>query len=463
MKRKRNIYLSVGIVLLILSLILIFTRTPREMQEDFQLIASSEYDTVFLSMFPVDTYHEEDFTHYRAMTALKTSYCIPNLSVLEKYLEKIKDSGQDINTAYLGIRADLTDLHKLAEILSRQPDISFVIILSYPSAEYWRQLSPKNYEKVLERYCTFITMAPELLPEAVICFMGGEEWLIANPGNYESDFLTNEDISHTILLHSDSLHQYTITGETCADVAASLIKLTAKLREEPENFPNLSDHYVVFLGDSVTGNYTDSASIPGAFAGLTGAYVYNCGYGGGSATSQQGYPVSLPYIADALFSGDLSLLTEEDQAYRGIKTYRDDSPSDSDLSFIINYGLNDYFGGLPISSEDPFDEYTYCGAIRAAVNTLRTNCPKARIVLCTPNFVTAFQDGTEPHGSDGLVLEEYVNAVKSLADELHTELVDNYADLPITHENQEDYLLDTVHPNYACRFLMAKNLIDLYH
>lgn len=463
MKRKRNIYLSAGIVFLILCLIFLFTRTPHEMQEDFQLIASSEYDTVFLSMFPVETYHEEDFSYYRGMTVLKTSYCIPSLSVLEKYLKSIEVSGQKVNTVYLGIRADLADLQKLAEILSRQPDISFEIILSYPSAEYWRNLSPKSYEKVLESYCTFITMAPGLLPEAGIYFMGGEEWLIANPGNYESDFLTNEDISRTIMLHSDSFHQYTITGETCADAAASLIKLTAKLRDERENFPDLSDHYVVFLGDSVTGNYTDSASIPGVFTGLTGAYVYNCGYGGGSAARQQEHSISLPYIADALFSGDLSLLTEKDQAYHGIKAYRDDSPSGPSLSFIINYGLNDYFCGLPISSEDPFDEYTYCGAIRAAVDTLRTNCPEARIVLCTPNFVTAFQDGTEPHGSDGFVMEDYVMAVKSLADELHTELVDNYAELQITHENQEEYLVDTVHPNYACRFLMAKNLIRLYH
>lgn len=326
MKRKRNIFLAAGFAFLAIILIFIFTRMPYEMREDFQLIASSEYDTVFLSMFPVDTYHEEDFSHYRGMTVLKTSYCIPSLSSLEKYLKKIKSSGRDVNTVYLGIRADLADAQKLAGILSRQPDISFEIILSYPSAEYWRQLSPKSYEKVLEGYCTFITMAPELLPEAGIYFIGGEEWLIANPGNYESDFLTNEDISSTIMLNSDRFHRYTVTKENSSDVAQSLTKLTAKLRDEQEVYPDLSDHYVVFLGDSVIGNYSDSASIPGAFAGLTGAHIYNCGYGGSSAARQQEFPVSMLYTVDALFSEDLSLLTEKDPAYHGIKAYRNDPP-----------------------------------------------------------------------------------------------------------------------------------------
>ena len=52
-----------------------------------------------------------------------------------------------------------------------------------------------------------------------------------------------------------------------------------------------------------------------------------------------------------------------------------------------------------------------------------------------------------------------VGTVRSLSEELSTDLLDNYQNLGINSENHGLYLLDQVHPNAACRYLMGKNLI----
>lgn len=435
---------------------------PKNKLNDFRRIASQEYDTVFFSMYPVDTYRKEDFSYYRAMTTLKASYCLSNFSMLTEYMEQVELAGRDVTTVYLGIRPDLTDPERLTEMIVDQPYLDFEIILSYPDAEYWTQLTDGEYEEALEQYRYFLSTAPILYPDAGLYFIGFEEWLITNPANYESDFLTNEDISRAIMLNSDRLHGYVVTSENADDIADSLAELTKQLRKDPEDFPDLTGQQVVFLGDSVIGNFSDSSSIPGVFAGLTGAAVYNCGHGGCSAISTSENAVSLPYLADALFTGDLSLLTEEDQAYQGITAWLDAPSSEQEVTFVISFGLNDYFFGFPISSEDPLDTGTYCGAVRTAVNTIRANRPDARIILCTPNYIGLYDQGTEPHGDNGYVLTDYVQTVRTLSEELQTELLDNYAELDITAQNHTQYLADQVHPNYAGRFLFAKNLIRLF-
>ncbi|MDE7045370.1 MAG: hypothetical protein K2O97_10245, partial [Acetatifactor sp.] len=98
---------------------------------DYQQIASAEYDSVFFSMYPIDTFREEDYSYYRGMNLLKSSYCIPSFSVLKSYLRKVSASGNQITTAYLGIRPDLTDPWKLQKLLRRYPGITFEVILSY--------------------------------------------------------------------------------------------------------------------------------------------------------------------------------------------------------------------------------------------------------------------------------------------------------------------------------------------
>lgn len=460
-KKKRICILTATAALLTaLGFFLAYNRTFQAQREDFQRISSQKYDTVFLSMYPLDYYAEEDYSYYRAMDILKASYCFPKVSKFRQYMNQIEKSQNQVHTVYLGIRPDLINAKDLVSFIALWPDRNFEVILSYPSADYWRSLSAHSYESALAKYTELLLAAPTV-PNAGFYFIGSQEWLIANPANYETEFTANPSVTKTIMLNSDCNHQYLVTESNAQSFADSLANLTADLRAGRE-YPDLSEYCVVFWGDSVIGSYNDSASIPGVFSGLTGATVFNCGYGGNSAAMGSEQQITLPGIADAFFAGDLTVLPEREQVYAGTADYLKQSPAAKKNCYVISYGLNDYFNGYPISSADPYDTATYSGALRTSVDTIRANDPEARIVLCTPNRIGLFESGTEPHGVSGNVLEDYADAVIDLADELKTDVLDNYTMLGITPENWAQYLEDGVHPNSSCRFLFANNLIDLF-
>lgn len=422
---------------------------------DYQQIASTEYDTVFLSMYPIDTFREEDYAYFRGMTLFKSSYCIPSLSVLTDYMLQIADSGNHVTTAYLGIRPELTNPEKLRKLLEQYPDITFEIILSYPSADYWQALSQEDYAQTLAAYCSFLTAAPEI-QEANFYFFGAYEWLIANPANYLDQWSVNEEIAQTLMAFSDRDHGSLITTESAAAYAETLTSLTRSLRTAPQTYPDMSGYCIVFFGDSVIGNYTDSTSIPEVVSGLTGAEVYNCARGGDSSLMG-------PSFVNAFFQEDLSEVPEDSQIYAGITSYLANKPTDKQLCFVINYGLNDYFHGIPATcAEDPGNGFlSYHGAMQTVVELIREHVPDAQIIVCTPNFSAAFENGMEPHGANDDILENYAVALLSLAEELDIDVLDNYYGLGITPENQEQYLADQVHPNEACRFQIASELAKL--
>lgn len=429
-------------------------------EEDYLRLSSTEYDTAFLSMYPIDTYREEDYAYYRGMTLFKGAFCIPSVSVLKDYMQRIADSGNTVTTYYLGIRPELTDPRELQKLLRQYPGVTFEIILPYLSAGYWQGLSQEDYEKLLASYRAFLLAIPKI-SEANFYFFGHQEWLIANPANYLEDGQLSEDIARTVMTYSDRDHGSLVTKKNAASIADALAGLTASLRTDPPAYADLSGYCVVFFGDSVIGNFTDSTSIPGVVAGLTGAETYNCGYGGNSAALGPESTISLPGIVDAFFLGDLALLPDGTQVYDGTAAYLENAPSGKELCFVINYGLNDYFDGFPIESEDPYDITTYCGAVRSAVSTIRENAPSARIILCTPNFTSAFDNGTEPHGEQGTVLFDYVTAILDLSGELQTDVLDSYHELGITPKNESQHLADRIHPNTACRFRIGALLSRL--
>ncbi len=461
-KAFKRLLITASAAAALLCLLLLVKHLPQSesQKQDYQQLASTEYDTVFFSMYPIDSFREEDFSYYRGMTLCKSTYCIPSLSVLKDYLRQAARSGNQITTAYLGIRPELAEPRKLQKLLARYPDIHFEILLPCSSAEYWKSLSQKDYERTLSAFCSLLATAAEI-PNANFYFYDAEEWLISNPGNYLDDGSVNEDIAGMLVTHSDSDHGYLVTAENAESDAWNLTSLTGALRAASLSYPDLDGSRIVFFGDSVIGNSTDSTSIPGVVAGLTGAEIYNCGYGGNSAAMAPDIPISLPGIVDAFFREDLSVLPRDTQVYAGISDYLENASSDKPLCFVIYYGLNDYFSGYPISSEDPYDITTYSGAVRTAVRLIRANAPDAQIILCAPNFSAIFENGTEPHGVDGSVLTDYVDALLALSEELQTDALDTYHDLGITPENQGEYLADQVHPNNICRFRIGSALSRL--
>lgn len=460
LKKHRKVVLVSLLLIGFLCLFFFIFPKSKAQREDYRQIFSKQYDTVFLSMYPTDTFQEEDFLTYRGMTVFKASYCIPDFSVLKQYMRLIAKSGNTVSTVYLGIRPDKTDPEKLQELTSSCPGSYFEIILAYPSAEYWRSLSEEEYANVLEAYQNFLIAAPDI-SNSHVYFMGSQKWLIANPGNYDDQWLVNESVAQSIMLQCDYLQEYYITKDNSSSFAQALEDLTRGLRNTAINYPDLSDYHLVFLGDSVIGNYTDSTSIPEIVARFTNAKVFNCGLGGFSAAQNSKFSFTLPEIASAIVEENTAILPEDTQLYQGISSYLSTPYQNKKNCFILYYGLNDYFSGLPISSADSNDPATYCGAIRSAVSILRSRFEDAQIILCTPNFIYYLECGTIPQESGMYILEDYVEAVSSLSRELQTDLLDTYHDFDINRDNWEQYLPDQIHPNAAFRYLIGEKIITL--
>lgn len=452
--KKRSVLLCILAILVscaALTAFLLWFRSTAVRRSDFKRIDSETYDTVFLSMYPVDNYRDEYYTHYRGMTVLKSDYLIPDLSSLQQYMKRIAESGNTVTTVYLGVRPDRITAEEVASLVASCPSAVFEVIPSYPSAEYWKRLSASEYERVLTTYCDFL---PAISKAGIhTYFFSAAEWLITNSVLYTDEFRLADDAAEFVMTHSDCFGGYQLTSENAGEYTAALRQLTAAQRSAA-SWPDLSDTAIVFFGDSLFGNYLDGTSIPGAVHGLTGAAVYNCGYGGNPAAMNEETVITLPGIAAAFARQDLTVLPADAQVHAGVAEYIANPPQAPKLCFVISYGINDYLNGQPLTSEDPYDITTYIGAVRTAVSCLQENYADARILLCTPVYTP------RPCGRNDLCLQDYADALISLAGELDVDILDNYRCLGIDRTTCNDYLPDQLHPNEEGRFLFAREIIN---
>ncbi len=444
---------AAGIIILLLVILLI----PGSLKSDVRRLSTESYDSAFLSMYPIDTYEEEEYTYWRGLDTLVTSYEFKTEWILKAYLKLIQASGNPVHTVYLGVHPDKINGEELSALLLSYPHIQFHVVLPYPSLDYWMQLSEQECTEQLQAYRDFI---PPMVIHGNIAtyFYGSQDWIIANPANYTDSFLTAEEISLKIMLNTDRDHQYVLNSTIGTSGIDELEQMIRAERSTPSEFIDLTGKTIVFFGDSIIGNYTDSASIPGVCNGLTGASCYNLGYGGTLATQENNDVYSLRHIVSAFLCWDPDALPADSQSYIGLNEYLL-AGAESPYCFVINYGLNDYFSGAPLSSDDPYDPFTFNGSIRSTIRDLQTAYPDARIIINTPNLVIYYEWGAEAN-SAGHILTDYVDSVISIAAEMNVELLDNYHELNITHDNWTTLLADGCHPTETGRFLMGKRIVE---
>lgn len=458
MSRFQKTALSAAILLLLaaaVSCCAIRSRHTAAERSDFRRIDSETYDTALLSMFPVSTYPRDLFYDYRRMTVFAADYVLPDLATAYRYMDRIQRSGNDVSTVYLGILPDKVSLSEIAGLTAAYPDCFFELIMPCPFRDYWENLSDAEYARVLDAYCSCLSDVGLLTNARLYCYTP-YEWMITNPALYEDTWLVSEDLGFFIVANTYREYSYLVTAETSARLEGQLRTLTARLRSAPPEYPDHSDATLVFFGDSIFGKYSGGMSIPGVISGLTNAATYNLGFGGTCASSSDQTPFSLPEAVTAFLAEDTSFFPRDSQAASELARYLSSAPADGgELCYVMNFGLNDYFSGCPVRSEDPYDCATYTGAIRTAVSLLRERSPQAQIILCTPNYSSVVPDA--PPNSENL--SDYADAVLALAEELDVDVADHYYGLGIDASNCEEYLTDGVHPNERCRFEMSRNIL----
>ena len=423
-------------------------------------LRSETYDTIFLSTFPVTEYQESDYSHFRGMTLVKADMCMVTEKILHRHLQAAFTSGNEIHTAYLGVQPDKLSSEILGHILQRYPETMFEIILPYPRIDYWTAMEDLQCKDMVACYYDFAS-AMLSYENARVYLFSGTEWLVCNPTNYENTFLTNKEISQKLMLNTDEAHGFMLSMEQLDTAFASMSELIHSYKEAPIQYPDASRWDIVFLGDSIIGNFTDSSSVPGVVRGLTGANVYNCGYGGRGAAESEYTPICLPDVVNCITTGDASLLPDQEQVYKGVRDFVERETAAPNLMFVINHGLNDYFTGVPVETADAYDITSYSGALRTAISDLQAHFPGARILLNTSNFTSYFDNGTEVKSATGGQLIDYVDAVSVVARDMGVDVLDVYHVLPINAENWQLYLTDGCHPNDMTRFYLGSLIAEL--
>ena len=346
-------------------------------------------------------------------------------------------------------KAEFEYLNKMIEKYS---DISFYAILSYPSVSYWKNLSEDETKKCLEKYEECIKTLTHN-DNLRMYWPGNNKWLIESPDNY-SNGVPDSSVALNLLILTTCNLKYSVDKNSFNDESEILLDIV----KEDVKYPDLSGKEIVFFGDSIMGNYHGPLSIPGESASLSNSDAFNLGIGGTSAIAD------FNKLVDAfLGSGSLSGIEDEDFLSE-LKRFENEHDENKELFFIVNYGVNDYFMGVPahVNTGSPYGDYdydSYEAAMTDGIIKLKSSYPAAKIIILSPIYTNYFEAGERIMSDVGAPLQTYRDMGKFISEKLNTEWLDSLELIEINEENYETYLLDEVHPNFDGIYLMSDSII----
>ena len=238
---------------------------------------------------------------------------------------------------------------------------------------------------------------------------------------------------------------------------------------------------IICLGDSIIGNVRDETSVTSVMESILGEPVANAAFGGTCASlSNTGYratfyedSINLAMLADAIaykdFKVQLCDITSNNfclEYFDPVLREMDDIDFKKAEILFIEHGINDYSAGRPIDNpEDPWDRFTYAGALRYSIERIQDAYPQMQIVLVTPLFCYFQKNGERDLDSEIAdygygPLENYVEAELQVAKEYALPYIDNFHNLGINSENIDEYAVDGIHLNEKGRALLANALAD---
>ena len=221
---------------------------------------------------------------------------------------------------------------------------------------------------------------------------------------------------------------------------------------------------VVVFGDSLIGMYRGDTSATTHLATVTGATVYNVGFGGCrmSTHPSHGYAeFSMWALADAVATGTWT--SQDAYASSGSDYFPEQLATLKSIDFntvdyvVIHYGTNDFGGGVAIgASSASTDHSTLCGAARYSIEKLLGVYPKLRIFISLPVYRYWESGGTTTYAetyinSQNNKLYECVDALRDVAKEYNLPVIDGYYELGINKVNASTFLLDGTHHNAVGR------------
>ena len=256
--------------------------------------------------------------------------------------------------------------------------------------------------------------------------------------------------------------------------------------EQLQLFKKLDGKKIVNLGDSIFGNARPPYDISTKISELTGAIVYNCGFGGTNAgrhSNEVFDAFSLYRLSDAITSKDWSLQNENVNGDGTLNYYSETLNLLKELDFneidivTISHGTNDFGNGLQpegYKNTDISNRFKYYdGSLSYAIETLLNTYPHLQIFLITPHYRIKL-DGSNSFVEDSNTWEieswvgsggnhkltDFVNTCKDIGKEYQIPVIDNYYNLGINKFNRLHYfpVNDGTHHNQNGRDLIAKHI-----
>lgn len=254
----------------------------------------------------------------------------------------------------------------------------------------------------------------------------------------------------------------------------------ATFRDRRSHVKDETEVRIMVMGDSIFGESRDETSVSARLGEALGEYVFNGSLSGTTMAridtnddlgytkdclSMQAYALS---VATKDFGPQQTFFAREAATdYFSVAINMIETVDFDNLEVLfIEHGINDYHAGVPIENpEDAYDVYTFTGALRSTIQTLKKAYPDLQIVLVTPTYSWYFTDTSnqmtcEEYNLGGGVLEEYVNAELEVAREMNVDVIDHYHNF-YPHEQEDDwkiYTRDGLHPNEEGCKLIAMSL-----
>lgn len=267
--------------------------------------------------------------------------------------------------------------------------------------------------------------------------------------------------------------------------ATGIVYLTAMVdhleneqKKTEAHFP-LEGKTVVNFGDSIFGWFDAPDDISTKIAELTGATVYNVGFGAMwmSGKSGEAYNFCMCGLAESVAAQDFSAQVSALETWSDASAAAAFAPTVETLQSIdfsevdaitIAYGTNDFTANIPLDHEtNPTNKWSFASALRYSIETILTAHPHIKIYVCTPIYRFYLDEsGAYSNDSDtatntnGVTLVEFAEKAIEVAKEYHLPYIDNYNELGINKFTRLEYFdaTDGTHPNLAGRHLIARHI-----
>lgn len=239
---------------------------------------------------------------------------------------------------------------------------------------------------------------------------------------------------------------------------------------------------IVFMGDSIIGNFYDETGICARLAVETGAEVINCAFGGTQIALRNTTGTQLTYwnklsgckLCDAIASGDFS---EQEEAVANLTgglayfptrlTTLEAVDWNSVDILMWEWGVNDFQNELTVikDTSDLTSLVSYYGGYCHFIETMLTAYPHLRLVAITPMWRFwrqngEYVDGADEHAMVGQLLPDFAKCAIEVANKYHIPVIDNYFGMDANKWTRDQYFdsNDSVHPKASGRARIAKRI-----